>query len=90
MDSYRRNGIKKLQDKNVDLVKWIGITLYSTFHVTTVDDLNSLRETSEFLHKIYEKLDKEDVLIFEQRKRLEIQAAEDSKSFVIKIKFLMT
>lgn len=55
-----------------------------------MDDLNLLRDTSEFLHRIYEKLDKEDVLIFEQRKRLEIQAADDSKSFVLKIKYLLT
>jgi hypothetical protein len=89
VDSYRRNGIKKLQDKNVDLVKWIGITLYNTFYVVTCEDLTSLKDTSGFLHKIYERLDKEDTFIFEQRKKLEIQAAEDSKTYLNKMKFLM-
>jgi len=32
VDNYRRPGIKRLQDKEADLVKWIGITLYNTFY----------------------------------------------------------
>lgn len=75
VDGYRRNGIKKLQDKNIDLVKWIGITLYNTFYVVTGEDLTLLRDTSAFLHRIYERLDKQDTFIFQQRKKLEIQAA---------------
>lgn len=39
VDGYRRTGIRRLQDKNLDLVKWIGITLYNTFYVVGHDDL---------------------------------------------------
>lgn len=63
--------------------------MYNTFYVVTGEDLASLKDTSGFLHKIYERLDKEDTFIFEQRKKLEIQAAEDSKTYLTKMKFLM-
>ena len=39
VDGYRRTGIKKLQDKSADLIKWISITLYSTFYPLTEEDL---------------------------------------------------
>lgn len=53
VDGYRRSGIRKLQEKNNDLIKWIGITLYNTFYVVNGDDLGLLRNTSLFLHSIY-------------------------------------
>lgn len=71
VDEYRRNGINKLQQRNVELIKWIGITLYNTLYVPNREDLRVLHDTSTFLHSIYERLDKEDVAIFEQRKRFE-------------------
>ena len=70
VDLYRRNEIKNLQIKEHDLVKWIGITLYSTLHPINNDDLKILHETSDFLHKIHQKLDDNDSKIFQYRKML--------------------
>lgn len=64
VDNYRRTGIKRLQDKEADLVKWIGITLYSTFFPMSDEDLQAIFETSEFLKEIYGKLDVADNKIF--------------------------
>ena len=66
----------------------MGITLYNTFYVPTKEDLKLLHETSSFLHTIYERLDKEDVVIFEQRKKLEELAVQDSKYYLVKVKEL--
>jgi hypothetical protein len=64
VDNYRRNGIKILQDKHTDLIKWVGITLYGTFYPFSEDDLIALHETSEFLKEIYQKLDVAESKIF--------------------------
>ena len=64
VDNYRRTDIKRLQVKNVDLVKWISITLYNTFYTVKEDDLKLISDTAKFLHTIFEKLDKEDASIF--------------------------
>lgn len=49
VDNYKRTGIKRLQDKHNDLIKWITITLYGTFFPFSEDDLAALHETSVFL-----------------------------------------
>ncbi len=64
VDTYRRTGIKRLQDKEADLVKWLSITLYSTFYPITDEDLQAIYETSEYLKEIYIKLDVADNKIF--------------------------
>jgi hypothetical protein len=43
IDGYKRSGIKKLQDKQVDLTRWISITLYNTFYPVSDDDLHTIR-----------------------------------------------
>lgn len=78
-------GIKRLQDEHSDLVKWITITLYNTLFPITEDDLLSIHDTSEFLRDIYFKLDTAESKIFDYRKRLELQAKEDSKLFHSKL-----
>lgn len=83
---FKRNGISRLQQKNTELIKWIGITLYNTFYVPSKEDLRLLHETSSFLHTIYERLDKEDAVIFEQRKKMENLVAQDSKYYQVKVK----
>ena len=90
VDRYRRNDIAKLKSRNTDMVKWIGITLYNTFYPVSKDDLKILSDTAKFLHEIFERLDQEDVYIFEQRKKLEEKAREDSRYFKIKVKELAT
>ena len=85
VDSYRRNDIRRLQLKNADTVKWISITLYNTFFGVSRDDLKVLADTSLFLQSIHERLDKEDATIFEQRKKLEIQAQDDKTYFKSKL-----
>lgn len=49
---FKRNGVRKLIEKNTDLVKWVSITLYNTLYETNKEDLQTIYNTSKFLHHI--------------------------------------
>lgn len=58
--------------------------------MTNEEELHLIKETSDFLHSVYDKIMKQEVAILEQRRKLEAIAVQDSKIYVQRIKTLQT
>lgn len=64
VDGYRRTDIRRLQEKQTDITKWVSITLYNTLYPVSEDDLAAIHDTALYLREIHAKLDVADTKIY--------------------------